>query len=53
MFLQGILRVKDFSSFSSLDKKLIDRATNLMDGINMEMTINEVEVTSMFLLILL
>lgn len=43
-----MLKEKDFFSFNSLDQKLINRATNLMDGFSMEMTINEVEVKSMF-----
>lgn len=40
----------DFSTFNKLDKKLINQASNLMDGFNMAMTKNEVEVQSMFLL---
>jgi len=43
-----MLKEKDFSSFNSLDQKLIDRASNLMDGFSMEMTMNDVEVQSMF-----
>ncbi|KAF0753342.1 EH domain-containing protein 3-like [Aphis craccivora] len=44
--MKEILKGKDFSSFKSLDQKLINRATNLMDGFNIEMTMNEVEVQS-------
>lgn len=44
--MKEILKGKDFSSFNSLDEKLINRATNLMDGFSMEMTMNEVEVQS-------
>lgn len=47
LFVQEILKGKDFSSFNSLDKKLIDRATNLMEGFDMEMTISYAEVQSM------
>lgn len=43
-----MLKKKDFSSFNSLDQKLIDRASNLMDGFSMEMAMNEVGVQSMF-----
>ncbi|KAL5232903.1 hypothetical protein ACI65C_000313 [Semiaphis heraclei] len=44
--MKEILKGKDFSTFNSLDEKLINRATNLMDGFSMEMTKNEVEVQS-------
>jgi len=44
-----MLKTKNFNSFHSLDEKLINRATNLLDGLNIEMTLNE-EVLSMFLI---
>uniref|UniRef100_A0A2S2P5X6 EH domain-containing protein 3 n=1 Tax=Schizaphis graminum TaxID=13262 RepID=A0A2S2P5X6_SCHGA len=44
--MKVILKGKDFSSFNNLDEKLINRATNLLDGFNMEMTMNEVQVQS-------
>ncbi|XP_001945062.1 EH domain-containing protein 3 [Acyrthosiphon pisum] len=44
--MKAMLKEKDFSSFNSLDQKLIDRASNLMDGFSMEMAMNDVEVQS-------
>ncbi|XP_050425723.1 EH domain-containing protein 3-like [Adelges cooleyi] len=44
--LKSLLRQKDFSTFNGLNDKLIKRAQNLLDGMNVEMTTNDVEVLS-------
>ncbi|XP_050443770.1 EH domain-containing protein 3-like [Adelges cooleyi] len=44
--MKTLLRQKDFTTFNSLDEKLIHRAENLLDGMDIEMTVNDVEVFS-------
>ncbi|XP_050529614.1 EH domain-containing protein 4-like isoform X2 [Daktulosphaira vitifoliae] len=44
--LKTILKQKDFTNFKSLDEKLINRASNLLDGININISVDDIEVNS-------
>ncbi|VVC40736.1 EH domain-containing protein, N-terminal,EH domain,Dynamin-type guanine nucleotide-binding (G) [Cinara cedri] len=48
--MKVVLKNRDFSSFKSLDEKLINRATNLLDGLNIDIAVNEIEVKSNIIL---